>query len=465
MCGIIAIVSFNNHRHNMSKMPEMTGMIRHRGPDDEGYAFFGLDADGYMIYYGDDTPGNVITSEFKYSPKERFKYPGDQYTIALAHRRLSIIDLTSAGHQPMCDESGRFWIVYNGEIYNFRDIRSELARNGYSFLSNSDTEVILKAYIEWGDDCQKRFNGMWAITIWDNLKKKLWISRDRLGVKPLYYSFSENFFVVCSEVKSILPISGLEPNYREIYAYLLDGPSESHPETFFRGVYRFPSGHSAAFYPAKQEKYLKFKKFWELGSPNEDHCFSEKKLEEYAGQYYDLLNDAVRIRLYADVTVGCALSGGLDSSSITYLANKIMEGNGNNGRVITVSNIYRNEDEKYCDESSYIDIMVNYLNVESHRSVPEKKDILLLNDRGLWHEENCYDKFNVSAFNTYQICRDNAIKVTLDGQGADEQLGGYKRFWYSYFFSRPKTRFEYFRSYNERLVNELNLDLSAWGIK
>lgn len=452
MCGIIAIVSFRNHDHNLSKLDEMGKMIAHRGPDDEGYALFDVNSNNYKIYYGDDTPENVGGSQLRFAPKVKYQYPGECFTVGLVHRRLSIIDLTSSGHQPMCDESGRFWIAHNGEIYNFKDIRDELRNTGYSFFSNTDTEVILKSYIEWGPDCQNKFNGMWAFTIWDNLKKTLWISRDRMGVKPLYYMFHDDFIIVCSELKCLMPIINLQPNFREIHAYLLDGPSEIHPETFFEKAYRFPAGHSAVFKTNSGDRDLLFEKYWELPPSSEERTFSTKKLKELSEQYYYLLEDAVRIRHYADVKIGCALSGGLDSSSLSYLADRIVNENGKAGEVVTVSNVYREEDEKYCDESEYIDIMVNHLNVKSFRGAPENKDVLLLNDRGLWHEENCYDNFNVSAFNTYSVSKRNGIKVTLDGQGADEQLAGYKRFWYSYFYSRSKFRIEYLVSLYRRVI-------------
>ncbi len=150
--------------------------------------------------------------------------------------------------------------------------------------------------------------------------------------------------------------------------------------------------------------------------------------------------------------VGCLLSGGLDSSSLSYLAGRIVNENGKAGEVVTVSNVYREEDEKHCDESEYIDIMVKHLKVKSFRGAPENKDVLLLNDRCLWHEENCYEKFNVQALNTYSVCKMNGIKVALDGQGADEQLAGYKRFWYSYFYARPKFRTEYLISLYRRVI-------------
>jgi asparagine synthase (glutamine-hydrolysing) len=249
-----------------------------------------------------------------------------------------------------------------------------------------------------------------------------------------------------------MPIIVLRPNLREIYAYLLDGPSEAHPETFFDKVNRFPAGHGALLKINSGDRKLVLDKYWELSHPSEEIAFSDKKLKDLAEQYYNLLADAVRVRLFADVKVGCALSGGLDSSSISYLAYKVIRDHGNGGEAITVSNIYRGEGEEYCDESKYIDIMVNHLNVRSFRGTPEKMDVLTTNDKGIWVEENCYDKFNVAAYNTYALCKKNSIKVTLDGQGADEQLAGYTRFWYSYFYSHPKKRLEYFASFLKGVI-------------
>ena len=459
MCGILAIVSFNNHRHNLSNLDEMARMIKHRGPDDEGFALFSTNLQDYKISYGNDTPQNVIDTQLRYAPKVKYQYTSEKYTVGLAHRRLSIIDLTPAGHQPMCEETERYWIVYNGEVYNYRELREDLKKIGYSFISNSDTEVILKSYIEWGEECQNKFNGMWTFIIWDNTEKRLWISRDRLGVKPLYYMFHDDFFIVCSEMKCIMPVVNPTPNFSEINAYIVDGPSEAHSETFFHGVYRFPAGHSSTYSLKDNERELRFQKYWELGTPVEDNSFSNKKLREYAEQYYYLLKDAVKIRLYADVQVGCALSGGLDSSTITYFASNIKELSKEGGEVVTFSNVYRKKDEKYCDESEYIDMVVNYLGVRAFRESPGNDMILDLNDKGLWHEENCYDKFNVSAYNTYSICKKNGIKVALDGQGADEQLAGYKRFWYNYFSSRPKLRIEYAKSF---LSSQIPLKMSLY---
>ena len=152
----------------------------------------------------------------------------------------------------------------------FKEIREELKKIGYSFFSSTDTEVVLKSYMAWGKGCQSKFNGMWALAIWDNAKKTLWISRDRFGVKPLYYMFNDRFFIVCSEIKSIIPIIDLPPNFQEMYAFLLDGQSEANEDTFFKNVYRFPSGHSATYRTKNGLKELEFDKYWELEQPQND---------------------------------------------------------------------------------------------------------------------------------------------------------------------------------------------------
>ena len=152
MCGIIAILSFRNHEHNLCGLDKMAQMIRHRGPDDEGYALFDLQSDKYEIFYGEDTPHSVLEGGLKFLPERKYEYPAECFNVGLAHRRLSIIDLTDAGHQPMSDETGRFWISYNGEVYNFKEIRKELINKGHKFNSNTDTEVVLKAYMTWGSE-------------------------------------------------------------------------------------------------------------------------------------------------------------------------------------------------------------------------------------------------------------------------------------------------------------------------
>lgn len=428
------MVSFNNHNYNLSRLEEMARLVKHRGPDDEGYAIFGLNFNDYSTFYGDDTPESVISSKLHFSPKAKYRYTSENYVVGLAHRRLSIIDLTPAGHQPMCDESGRYWIAHNGEIYNFQDIRKELKQLGYSFFSDTDTEVIIKSYMEWGHGCQNRFNGMWAFAIWDNKDKELFISRDRFGVKPLYYMFHDNFFILCSEIKSILPLTELAPNYQEFYGYLLDGPSNAHKDTFFKNVYRFPAGNFSKYNVRNEKKELFFNKYWELKVPEDNVPFSEKRLKDYSEEYYFLLKDAVKVRLFADVNVSCALSGGLDSSSIVYLACKILEeGGGDRATLSTVSNVYYNKRYMKYDESEHIDIVVDAFGIKSFRSEPNDSTLYDLNSLGIWHYENCPDKMPIQILNTFNLCKKNDFKVNLDGQGSDEITAGYNKYWNNYF--------------------------------
>lgn len=446
MCGIISIVSFNNHERHLPLLADMAAMMTHRGPDDEGFALFSETSNGYEIFYGKDTPQNVIAGDLIYSPKNTYKYSDDK-TVAFAQRRLSIIDLTASGHQPMSDETGRYWITYNGEIYNYKEIREELVLRGYKFSSTADTEVIIKAYMAWGKECQNKFNGMWAFVIWDNREKTLWISRDRFGIKPLYYYFHEDFFIIASEIKCILPIADLTPNIKEIYAYLLDGPSDAHEETFFSKVFRFPAGHSAEYSLKEKRRKLNFEKYWDLGPPCDEYSFSRQKLIDYVDQFYWLLEDSVKLRLYADVNVSCALSGGLDSSTITYLAQNLLKKNGGSvEKLKTISTIYHDKDIIAFDEEKLIDTVSNELNLKGYKMQPDFTKLIEKNDLGLWCYENCFDDMPISTMNTFEICKLNNIKVNLDGQGADEGLAGYTRFWGNFFAKNPRN-IEYFLSF------------------
>ncbi len=412
----------------------MASLIRHRGPDDEGFALFDRSTGRVRVYAGDDTSERVMKTDLPYAPKQPFCDPGKNDTVGLAHRRLSIIDLTAAGHQPMCDETQRYWISFNGEIYNFKRIRTELKKIGHRFVSHTDTEVFLKAYLEWGTACQNMFNGMWAALIWDNQQKTFWIFRDRFGVKPLFYLLHADFIAIASEIKCFLPIAALEPNDQEIYSYLADGPSESHDHTFFKNVYRFPAGHYGCVSAGQGDRRLQVNKYFELDPPNLDRTFTNAGLKRCADTYYAILEDAVRVRLFADVEVSCALSGGLDSSSITYLADTLRKSENNPIPITTVSNVYHDPAARSCDESYYINLLKQKIPVVSITKEPDSFDILKKNDKGLWHYENCYDDLPISNLNTFEICRRNNIKVNLDGQGADEILAGYQRYWNNYFF-------------------------------
>ena len=336
MCGITGIISKKPISKNI--LEPMTDTIIHRGPDGFGYAY------------------------------------GDYF--AFGHRRLSIVDLSEAGHQPM-KYNNRYIITFNGEIYNHCELRIELEDNGYNFHSHTDTEVIMAAYDYWGTECLNRFNGMWAFVIYDRLNDKFFISRDRFGKKPFYYYRNEDTFIFASEIKAILTHPEVEarPNIAFLDNYIQSTCKEYTTETSFEDIYRFDF---SSYFEGSLEELLgdfKTQKFWEI-QPNLSHeKFDKQKANNLAKQYYDLLEDAVRIRLRADVKVGSALSGGLDSSSIVYLVNKLLKEQGKQELQETFSSVYKSDGTQDCDESVYIDIMATKLGVHSNQIEPDEKNI------------------------------------------------------------------------------------------
>jgi asparagine synthase (glutamine-hydrolysing) len=205
MCGIAGILLFNESSDLLKSIFSMIEAMKHRGPDDEGYLFFHPEGKRFSQYGGASTPDTVYASDVAYTPRVPFSGEEQvQANLALGHRRLSILDLSPAGHQPMCIDDGRYWIVHNGEIYNHVELRRELSKNGANFSSTSDTEVLLQAYAHWGQRCLTKLVGMFAFAILDLKKRNLFLARDPFGIKPLYYLSSENFFVFASEIKAIL---------------------------------------------------------------------------------------------------------------------------------------------------------------------------------------------------------------------------------------------------------------------
>ena len=396
MCGITGIISKKQIDKNI--IEPMTDTITHRGPDGFGY------------YYGKN--------------------------YAFGHRRLSIVDLSDAGHQPMHYQE-RYTITYNGEVYNHTELRAELEVKGYEFNSHTDTEVIMASYDAWGVECLNKFNGMWAFVIYDKQKDKYFISRDRFGKKPFYYYTNEDSFIFASEIKAILAHPDVEatPNIEFLQNYINNGCKEYIKETAFEGVFRFD--FSSYFEGSLEDLLSEFtqKKFWEL-KPNLSHeKFDESKVKEYAQKYYELLEDAVRIRLRADVKVGSALSGGLDSSSIVYLVNKLLKEQGKEELQETFSSVYKSDGTQDCDESRYIDIMADKLGVHSNQIEPKEKDIPIEYEKLVWHLENPPESTLMSSWHTFKLVSSTDVKVTLDGQGADEQLAGYLPYLMNYISS------------------------------
>jgi asparagine synthase (glutamine-hydrolysing) len=423
MCGIFGV--FSSDPLDPSRAAAMSEVLRHRGPDDEGFVAFR--ADGVTDWLkGQDTPMDMaakmgLTADISNATL------ADRYTSILGHRRLSILDLSERGHQPMRYQD-KYWIVFNGEIYNYIELREELVQAGYVFTSNSDTEVILAAYDKWGVACLNKFNGMWAFVLLDSLHQRVFLARDRFGVKPLYYHQAPGVFVFASEPKAIFEsgIVGRQPNLAYLDAYLLTGPDESSEVTAFERIVRINPSHyiHCEIEDLKNGNFIQ-QKYWRLSPNLSREAFDQSKARQLAAQYFDLLEDAVRVRLRADVSIGSALSGGLDSSSIVYLVNKIHAEHGLVDKQQTFSCVYSKPEERYCDESTYIDNLATKLNLKSIKIEPKWEDVPNEHDKVTWAMDTPFANSSMSGWHTYKLIQQNHIKVTLEGQGADEQMAGY----------------------------------------
>lgn len=378
MCGIFFSIGFEN-------LPaSVIDSVTHRGPDDRGW------------------------NEFM-SPKG---------PVIMAHRRLSIIDLSIDGHQPMSTQDGRFWISYNGEIYNYLEIRKELEALGHIFTTRTDTEVLLISYCQWGTECLHRFNGMFAFVIWDNKEKKFFAARDRFGIKPLYYYVDGEKLAFASEIKQFKGIKGWKSvlNQQLANEYLYRKLCDHRRETLYGKVFQILPGH---FMEANCLTRQKIPTCW---YKLENHINPLKKItdEEAIEGFSDLFEDSIRLRLRSDVPVGSCLSGGLDSSSIV---SKLRALKGNNQEIHAFSSVFPSYS---VDESHYIDELVREKNLISHKNFPSVEEFLEKIDLILYHQDLPFSGTSVFAqWKTFQSAKSNGIVVLLDGQGADESLLGY----------------------------------------
>ncbi len=388
----------------------MTDLQHHRGPDDYGYAFF--DPSGSCFWQG----RNLQT------------LPAQPARLALGHRRLSIIDLCDTGWQPMSSGERQYWITYNGEIYNYLELREELKKFGYSFLGTCDTEVILKAYEEWGSECVKRFNGMWGFAIWDVRKQVLFCSRDRVGVKPFYYHADGERFIFASEIKAILSV--LEGNQNTVLnepylaRFILQGLLDDGEDTLFAPVKQLQPGHCLEVRAGQIRQW----RYWDI--PQEcidraNHTIPDER--EAADHFRHLLTDAIRLRFRADVPVGTCLSGGLDSSSVVALATTALS-----GRLSTFTTEYQETD---FSEGHYARAAAEAFNTDAHYITPTGTQYIDFIDRFSWyHDEPCPGPGPFSQWHVMQLASRH-VKVVLDGQGADELMAGYYHYFNYYLTS------------------------------
>ena len=331
MCGISGFYSLDDEI-NLDKYYKAHSLLKHRGPDDEGFAVM---VDHKVCHAKGD---NTI---------EHFEnLPGicsfGSSRVVLGHHRLNIIDLTWRGHQPINDEDGRFWIVYNGEIYNYIELRKDLENLGYSFESNSDSEVFLMAFKEWGVDSFNKFNGMWAAVIYDSKEDKLILTRDRFGIKPLFYFIKGDSIYFASEVKFLLQfINKPEINEQIAAEYLLFCLLDHVPETMFKDIYQLEPGHYAEFVNGT----LQTRQYWEYVPKINKNIAYNNAVDELD----QLFKSSVDLRMRSDVPVGSLLSGGIDSTAIVcdlYRRGKTKENNFN-----TFSAVFKAEE---FSEKNYI---------------------------------------------------------------------------------------------------------------
>jgi asparagine synthase (glutamine-hydrolysing) len=438
MCGIVGFLRFDQQKISADVCTRLSVLLAHRGPDDEGFLLADTATGKYQIAGGPDTPEDVYHADLPFTPKESIeKLKPNDYNFALINRRLAIVDLSPAGHLPMSTEDCSIWLAYNGQVYNFVELREELQKLGYRFYGNSDSEVILKAYKAWGTECFRKFNGMWAIAIWDVLAKKLVLSRDHFGIKPLYYWHTENIFAFASEIKCLLELGApRDVNEGLVYDYLNWGLLDHTNETFFARIQKLPAAH---FLEIDWTNQIKIERFWDFEVSSELH--SEKTDEYYAEQFKEIFIDSVRLRLRSDVPVGSCLSGGLDSSAIVTVANKLLfppEQRDVQERHKTFSSCF--PDPRF-DEREYIEEVVRTTQVEANYIFPQAKEFLAELENLVWHQEEPFRSSSIYAqWCVMRRARERGIIVMLDGQGGDELLCGYRKFYIFYLMELLKQR-------------------------
>jgi asparagine synthase (glutamine-hydrolysing) len=382
MCGICCILHLDPTRiATQNVVARMAHTIRHRGPDDEGYYLDG--------------------------------------SIGLAHKRLSIIDLSEAAHQPMTNEDGRYWIIFNGEIYNYQELRQQVIQRGHKMRSNSDTEVILHLYEDEGAKCLSKLNGMFSFVIWDKAERTLFAARDRFGIKPFYYALHDDSFLFGSEIKALFAYEGfpITVNYDALADYLALQFTLG-KKTLFEGVQKLLPGYYLMLKPGQP---VSLQRYWGLDfRVDTDH--TENYFEH---QLLRLLEDSVRIQLRADVPVGAHLSGGLDSSTVAALASSLLD-----SPIHTFSGGFK-EDARY-DETHHARLVAEQHNTIHHEIYPTDKDFVEILPRLIYHMDEpaagpgLFPQYHVS-----KLAGEN-VKVVLGGQGGDEIFGGYARYLVAY---------------------------------
>lgn len=411
MCGIIGY--YEQGGFSRERLVELLGALetmRHRGPNGDGVRLIDSKTGRSWFLRTPDTPTDLtcnLTLE---------EYQPGQADLFLGHRRLSIFDLSSAGHQPMVDPTGNI-LCFNGEVYNFLELREELKGKGYAFETGTDTEVILASFREWGPDCLKRFNGMWSMILWDNQSRQLLLSNDRVGIKQLYRYGDTGQWMVASEIKAIRHLFSdrLEVDRDVASFFLIDRGLDTSTKTLYKGVERVPP---ATFSLQRMDEWPDYQLYWDFPKQNKKYASMGEAAEELRA----LLDSSIGLRMRSDVPWGTTLSGGLDSSSIVYVAKALQDRQGG-GDVRTFSAIFPGQsgDESYYSKLVEKDLgtKATYIQPVQEFSFADFETFLGFQDQAV---------AGTSMYAQYTVMREvgrSEVKVLLDGQGGDELFAGY----------------------------------------
>jgi asparagine synthase (glutamine-hydrolysing) len=391
MCGIAGILSLDTGQTDMHRLRKMTQVLAHRGPDGEGH------------------------------------WKSAAETVALGHRRLAVIDVSDAAAQPFHALS-RYAVVYNGEIYNYRELRQSLTQKGYSFHTASDTEVLLAAYDCWKEDCLQQFDGMFAFAIWDEAAQQLFIARDRFGEKPFYYAFDGSTLLFGSECKALWA-AGVSKvwNHLMLLNYLSNGHTQNAVDnslTFYKDIFQLPPGHYGTFHLSS--RHFSVNMYWDLDKQSTIKIREEEAIE----QFRFLFRQSIERRLRSDVPVGTSLSGGLDSASIVAMTDTIVgASNSTYGRhAFTAVFPGFEKNEKY-----FADTVARQYKLHHHTVQPVLEGLMDDWDTVCYHQEQPFGSASIYAqFKVMQCAAEQGVTVLIDGQGADEMLAGYPKYihWY-----------------------------------
>ncbi len=400
MCGIAGIISFTK-KIQVDRVKRMTDAIKHRGPDSEGI----------------------------------WIHPDTQH-VAFGHRRLSIIDLSDKASQPM-HFLNRYTITFNGEIYNYIELRQQLEKFGYRFNTQSDTEVLLVLYHHYQEYCLKMLDGMFSFAIYDNENQDIFCARDRFGEKPFYYFFNQEQFVFASEIKALFAYGiPKEMNDKNIFYYLAYSSVEDPfcpDETVYRNIYKLHPGTYMKIKVSSQE--YERKKYWDLAAIQTLEHTANLNEREVATEFFELLKASVKLRLRSDVPVGSSLSGGLDSSAIVCLMNELIKESALKTEQVVFSARFRGS---ALDEGHYMNLVKNQTHVQSYETFVDQQVLTDELEKIVYHQEEPFVSSSIAAqWEVMKLAKNHQIKVLLDGQGADEYLAGYLGY-YKVFFSELK---------------------------